>query len=257
MRLLQIFLLIIFTGYFTACKKDAYQLYEQAAMLQFGPDTSMLYNPNVAYTDSAQSFTFVYSKASVVQDTAWFNIYAIGGISDKDRSFSLRQVQVDGADNAVPGVHYKSFNDPSVAGLYVIKAGKRHAFVPVVTLRDASLKKGPVVMRLEIAGNENFKAGEQLNAWRKLYITDRVVRPAAWNSYMESVVVGKYSEVKHLFMIEVTGKNWDQEFMLKLQADFSAQDYYKVVLATALIDYNNAHPGQPLRDENNQLIEFR
>ncbi|NML22888.1 DUF4843 domain-containing protein [Pseudoflavitalea sp. G-6-1-2] len=256
MRLLNIVLLTMLTGLMTSCKKDAYQLYNEAALLQFGPDTSLLYNPGYNFIDSSQTYTFVSKKAEIIQDTAWFNIYAIGGVSDRDRPFVLRQVMIDGVENAVAGKHYKAFSDPSIAGSYVIKAGKMHAFVPVVTLRDPELRKKQMTLKLEVASNESFKPGEQLNTWRKLYISDKVARPAAWDSYMEVAVVGKYSEEKHRFMILVTGQKWDQEFFTALKIDFPAQGYYKSKLSAELIDYNNAHPGQPLRDENNQLVEF-
>ncbi|MOA69108.1 hypothetical protein D3C78_1970980 [compost metagenome] len=53
-------------------------------------------------------------------------------------------------------------------------------------------------------------------------------------------------------MISVTGQKWDQVFMSQLATDL--QGYYLSVIKTALIDYNNAHPGDPLKDEKGQLV---
>lgn len=254
MRYFKIFLLVIFCGSVVACKKDRYKIFDEAAMLQFGPDTTKLYRPDQAYIDTFNAFTFVYQPETVVQDTAWFYIYTVGGKTDNDRAFVLKQVAVDGVSNAVAGTHYKAFDDASLKQHYMIKAGKVYARIPVVTFRNPSLKVAPVMLKFEIVENDAFKPGEKTNSWRKLSIIDRLVRPQLWGA-LEGYF-GSYSEVKHQFMVDVTGKRWDQEFMQQIYPDFGAQKYYNGKLNEKLIDYNNAHPDNPLRDENNELVDF-
>jgi len=248
-----VFIIIIFAG-ITSCKKEKYYLFNDVARLQFGADPTVLGNNSL--TDTVKPYTFYYETPAKVQDTAWFNIYAIGGISGSDRPFTLQQVTLDGVPNAEAGKHYKAFNDPSLASLYVIKANQVMTRVPVIVLRDASLKTTTVTLKLEVKENEIFRIGEKARIWRKLLITDRLVRPTGWDNSATMYYFGKYSVVKHQFMIEVTGKKWDQPFFVEMYTDYSLVNYYKSIVTTALIDYNNAHPGNPLRDEDGELLEM-
>lgn len=237
-----------------SCKKDQYYLYNDIARIQFGPDVSLIYNANSVLADTLKPYTFYYSAPSVTQDTVFFDIYAVGGVSKTDRAFTLEQEQLPNTNNAVPGKHYIAFNDPGVSKLYVIKAGTVHTRVPVVLLRDISLKTTTPVLKLNVVANDIFQLGEVKNLWRKIEMTDRLSRPAAWTDSYATYYYGAYSVVKHAFMIEVTGKKWDQTFISTLAID--EQAYYVSVIKTALINYNNAHPGNPLKDDNGQLVIF-
>ena len=160
-----------------------------------------------------------------------------------------------GALNAVPGVDYKAFTDASVNSKYVIKAGERNTLVPIVLLRSATLKTATVTLIIKVAANDDFQLGETTNIWRKVTSTDRLSKPAAWTSTI-NIYFGTYSVVKHQFMIDVTGKKWDQTFLSGVLSDFTQLIYYTNVCKTALINYNNAHPGNPLRDETGALVVF-
>lgn len=243
---------VVFT--MASCKKDQYYLYNDIARIQFGPDISLIYNANSALADTLKPFTFYYDTPDVTQDTVFFDIYAIGGISKTDRTYTLQQEQLPNTNNAVPGKHYVAFDDPKVSKLYVIKAGTVHAKVPVILLRDASLKTTTPILKLNVIADGSFQLGEKKNLWRKVQMTDRLSRPAAWSDSYSTYYYGAYSVVKHAFMIDITGKKWDQTFMSTVALD--EQAYYLTVIKTALINYNNAHPGNPLKDENGQLIIF-
>jgi Domain of unknown function (DUF4843) len=183
-------------------------------------------------------------------------VYAVGGVSKNDRPFVLEQEEATGLLNAVPGTHYKAFNDPSLKDVYTIKAGKVHASVPVVLLRDPSLKTAAYNLNIRVAANEHFKKGEVRKLWRKIEFTDRLSRPAAWNASGVQYYWGKYSMVKHGFMIEQSGERWDQDFMNGLFTDFSIISYWRAQLKTYLIEYNKAHPNDPLKDEDGELVVF-
>jgi len=235
-----------------ACKKEDYKMFTDVARIQFGPDVTRIYQTSFNLADTTKDFTFVYNDPTNKQDTVWFDIYAIGGISTKDRIFKLQQVaDSTGALNAVPGVDYKAFTDASVNSKYVIKAGERNTLVPIVLLRSATLKTATVTLIIKVAANDDFQLGETTNIWRKVTSTDRLSKPTNWSS-----AFGTYSVVKHQFMINATGKKWDQAFFAAMLSDYTLMLYYTNVCKTALINYNNANLSNPLRDETGALVVF-
>ncbi|NML21581.1 DUF4843 domain-containing protein [Pseudoflavitalea sp. G-6-1-2] len=232
-----------------ACKKDHTYPFQDVARLQFGLN-------NEGLQDTVKYYSFYYGSDDREADTIWFNIYAMGGITSEDRPYSLEQEMIVGEDNAVAGVHYKSFSDPSLKDMYVIKANEVSAAVPVVLLRDPSLKQQYVKLKFRIKGDAVFQPGETRFLWRRLEFTDKLSRPQVWDAYAEKYYWGKYSNVKHTFMIRQTGKLWDQEFMSELNRNVSKTLFWMDKLKQLLIDYNTAHPSEPLRDENNNLVTF-
>jgi hypothetical protein len=237
-----------------SCKQEDYYLFNDVGRIQFGPDMARIYTASYNLADTTKNYTFYYLAADKTQDTMFFDIYAVGGPTSKDRAFSLQQVQVDGAANAVSGTDYKAFSDPTVTSAYVIKAGQVHTFVPIVMLRSAALKTTTVTLKFTVAENENFKLGEKTNLWRKLIFTDRLSQPTAWTASITQYYFGAYSVVKHAFMIQVTGQKWDQAFMSTVTADYAQLMYYISSVKHALVDYNAAHPGNPMKDENGLVI---
>ncbi len=250
MKYIYCFLIIILTTGVVSCKKDQYYLYNDVARVQFGPEPSRIYQTSFNLVDTLKAFTFYYEDASVIEDTVFFDIYAIGGVSEKDRTFTLEQEQMAGENNAVAGTQYVGFNDPRATKNFVIKAGTVHTSVPIILLRDASLKTNTYVLKLKVAANSDFQLGEVNNLWRKIIFTDRLSKPSAWG------FVGDYSVVKHQFMIETTGQKWDQDFFLEILPEYGLLQFWVGTLKTNLINYNNAHPGNPLRDENGDLVIF-
>ncbi len=252
----QIFTVAMLTALLAACKKDQYYLYNDSARLQFGPSPDRIYTASFEMADTAKPFTFYYEPAATTQDTVFFDIYAIGGVSGKDRPFTIEQVTVTGAENAVPGVHYKAFSDPSLKDMYQIRAGEVHRSIPVILLRDPSLKSKNVKLQIAVKANEHFLPGEVRKLWRRVELTDMLSQPAAWNASAAQYYWGKYSRVKHSFMIEQTGEKWDQEFLLNINTDFALLTFWKLKMRTLLTDYNNAHPGAPLMDETGEPVVF-
>lgn len=241
-----------------SCNNEDYMLYSDDSRIQFGPPSKYVYNATYQLMDTAKSYTFVYDNASVTQDTIFFDVYTMGKTSNKDRTFKLKQVEVTGADNCVPGVHYKAFTDPTVNKHYVIPAGKTYVSAPIVFLRDASLKDKIYTLRVEIEENENFKAGETYKLWRKAYIADRLIKPNAWTTSVETYYLGKYSYVKHSWMVAQTGLKWDQDFLAPVVASYAEISYWKAKFKALLAIYNSnpANPGVPLTDETGQLVTF-
>lgn len=256
MRFLKYLTVVLVVLAIASCKKDQYYLYNDTARIQFGPDPSRIYQATYNLADTLKPYTFFYEDQSVKEDTVFFDIYAIGGVSKKDRTFSLEQVTVPKATNAIAGTHYVAFNNPKVAKFYVIKAGTVHTKVPIILLRDVSLKTTTPMLKFNVVADENFQKGEINNLWRKVEFTDRLSQPAAWDASAARFYYGDYSVVKHQFMIESTGQKWDQDFMAPLPGDYALLQYWIGALKINLINYNNAHPGNPLRDEFGALVLF-
>jgi hypothetical protein len=239
-----------------ACKQDQYYLYNDQARIQFGPEVSRIYQTNYNLADTLKPYTFFYEDASLMQDTVFFDIYAIGGTTNEDRSFTLEQTQVPNQVNAEAGKHYLAFNDPKATKNFIIKANTVHTRVPIIMLRDPSLKTSTVTLKFIIIPNKNFKSGEMNNLWRKIVFTDRLSQPAAWNATFTQYYFGKYSIAKHQFMIQSTGEKWDQDFINLISPDYALFQYWLGVLKINLIDYNSKNPGNPLKDENGELVIF-
>lgn len=239
-----------------SCKKDKYYLYNDAARLQFGPAPNLIYQTFYNLADTLKPFTFYYDDAAVTQDTVYFDIYAIGGKTNNDRTFTLQQEQLPNTFNAVAGTHYIAFSNPQVSKHYVIKAGTVHTKLPVVLLRDASLKTSTPKLKFKIVSDGNFALGELSNIWRKIEFTDRLSQPSSWDATITQFGFGKYSVVKHAFLIQETGEKWDNEFITKVYFGGGLLSYYQLLAKTALVDYNNAHPGMPLKDETGELVIF-
>lgn len=251
-----VLVLLLIAGIFSACKKDRFLVYNDVSRIQFGPEPNRIYTTSFDYADTLKMQTFYYYDNSKIEDTVYFDIYAIGGTRNVDRSFTLMQEQIEGAVNAEPGKHYVAFNDPRASKNYVIKAGTVHTRVPIILLRDNSLKTVTPELKIVIKEDENFQLGEIDKTWRKLEFTDRLSQPDAWDATMTRYYFGNYSITKHSFMITVTGEKWDNDMFSALKSDLSLLNFYKAVLQTALIDYNKAHPGNPLTDELGEPVTF-
>lgn len=226
-----------------SCRQDDYLLYDDVSAIHFGADT-------------IQSKTFFYDEAEKASDTLYFTVQTIGNLSGSDRSLELEQVQVEGVENAVPGKHFVAFNGHSGDQAAVVKAGTVENKIPVVLLRDPSLKESTVVLRFRLKENREFRTGEPARLHAQVTFTETLSRPAAWNTTAESAYYGIYSFEKHKFMIEATGQKWDQSFMNGLPSRYSELQFWTNKIKMALLAYNQAHPGFPLVDEHKQLIVF-
>ena len=70
--------------------------------------------------------------------------------------------------------------------------------------------------------------------------------------YPDGWIFGEYSQVKHEFVILHTGIATDYNSVWTN----SEKLWWKSKLIDALYEYNLAHPGDPLKDENGILISF-
>lgn len=160
--------------------------------------------------------TFVYDPENVVRDTIYVPVTSMGFVRDYDRPITFEQVIVkpDSVYNAEPGVHYVPFDDPEVKDLMVLPAGQASVDVPIIVLRDTTLRDTVTVLQLRIAPNDYFELGDRDRAECLVEIGEQLMQPKNW------MLFGTYGYEKHRFLIEMTGWRFDEETFEELMADY-------------------------------------
>ena len=171
-------------------------------------------NDGINFVDSVATFSFVYGDPDATQESFMIKITTMGDVPDRARRVDLRQ-ELTGENDAVPGVHYVAFDDPSMAALHVIPAGVAELEIPVILLRDPSLENMEVVLKIRVKDNDNFGVGLVGSEFTRLTFTDRLTRPSEWNGggYDDAYWLGAYGTAKHRWMIETTGEKWDDDYL--------------------------------------------
>ena len=215
-------------------------------------DTPALYFEHSADQADSINFSFFIYDEDVIRDTAWITVNTMGGLSDSDRPFRLRQTNAGMEGAAVAGTHYENFDDASLKSFFVIPAGKASQKVPIVLLRDKSLSTGTYRLELGIEPNENFKPG--VDAWRHFLVTttDEAVKPRIWDSYWKYHFGSTWGSVKMKFIIQHTGLT-DFDTMV---SDYSYTNWLSGTVKQALLEYNLAHPDAPLSEADGTLVTF-
>ena len=263
----QIILSFIVAAGLASCEKDLEMYSEPTCRLNFYYDIDETgdYKPEMGRS----AYSFVYGDPNRILDTVWVEVESMGFVSDKDRAISLEQADSAGVENAVAGKHYVAFNDPQLAQLYVMPAGKARTKLPIVMLRDVSLKEKTVVLRYRIKPNENFVNGYNQYIERSLTFTDQLSEPSKWTyqyPYGDKWTVsfadyfGDYGLVKHQFLIGETGDKWDDEYIDKLMTgDSSYLEYMMRKMARRLREVNAERAAQgldPLTEADGTPVEI-
>jgi len=247
-----------------ACEKDLSVYDTPDCRLNF---MYYLYGDLVASEDVSDEmrqtfYSFVYAGSEVERDTLWFRVSTMGFLSDKDRSLALRQIQMEGEENAVPGVHYVAFDDEEYRLLHQVPANRDTLSVPVILLRDASLKKKEIVLKFGFKENEYFKPGYAGLTERVIRMTDRLARPGNWDEFYMDYTVGLYGEMKHQLMIEWTGKAWDEDYIREFgSGDAAYQNYMSQWFVQKLEEENAKRLADPAigdvyREADGKAVDF-
>ncbi len=198
------YILIAFSAIFVSGCENKLEMFNHSDGLNF------IYNNNV---DSIVNYSFVYGPSTAVTDTILLNVETMGFIGENAREVTLEQIPAEGT-NAISGTHYVPFNDPTVKNNYVIPKGVVTATLPVIIKRDASLKSSTVTLVVGFKENNYFKSGLPKRSRFKIIFTDQLSKPANWAAYAIGYF-GAYGVVKHQFLIDQTGKKWDDEYLSK------------------------------------------
>lgn len=200
--------------------------------------------------------TFVYDPEDMLRDTIYVTVNGMGYVRDYDRMIRLEQMEVkpDSVYNAVPGVHYVAFDDPEMEGLFVLRAGKVAAKLPIITLRDPSLRDTVCILRLRIVESEYFKPGDQQRIEQTVEIGDQLMQPKNW------MCVGAYGQVKHRFLIKIfPGFRFDEETFDLFYIDYQFGNFVNGKARNALAQENaerKARGEGPLCEANGKPVFF-
>lgn len=249
----------------SSCTKSEYLLFSDIARVQLSDTTAL-------------SSTFIYDPSTVTKDTVYIEVSTIGGITNYDRPVKLVQVPEydytyvrDPVTNqitdtiatekpfkAIPGTHYTDLADKSLESMMVIKADSVKALIPVVLLRDASLKANSYRLRLQLVANKEFGLGEKNSREKTIVFSDRLERFYSWRIDGTAApafnTFGKYSIGKHQFMIDVLKVNIDEVWYQAILAAQATNNYVNM-LKSALNAFNSdpaniASGKAPLRETN-------
>ncbi len=232
---------------FFGCSKNEPLLYTEKRALSF-------VNRSPLTTGDSLTFSFISNAVQGNRDTLYLPLIITGDLTDQPLSFSL---DVAPGSTAQEHVHFEL--TPTI-----FPADTTIYYYPIILLRAPALVTETRTLNLRVVANENFDVGP-LSAGNtfiigststrnydliKLQLTDRLVRPSWWGA-AERNYYGSYSEVRYRFMIETCGIT---DFSYRTLG-YALTINYIALLQSAIIQYERAN-GQPLRDENNNVINF-
>ena len=257
----KLYWLLIILPLLVACEQEQIKVDKTTPYVSF-------YAPKGYYMKLVQEYdyNFIYADDKVKEDTIWVKIISRAALPSKDMKVSLRAFN-DTTDNllsflnADSGVHYKSFQD--MADKMILHKGQMLDSIPVVLLRDKSLKENGRRLTLRMADSEDRKAADQKadnddsKMFVVIYISDGYSEPSNWRWYMTQF--GRYGKVKHEFMIKDSGQRWDAAFIEEIRQDPYDQIYYLYKFRNDLKDLNQRRAAEgkgPLAEADGSLVEF-
>lgn len=184
------------------CAKDERLLFDEQASVYFGPKVD---GPSLVGIEDSLNYSFAFRTEDFVRDTFYVHCRITGLPVDRDRRINI--VADENAD-AKLGYHYEILES-------IIPAGKYDNSVPIVLHRRPGLRDSTVTALLRIEDSEDLLAGYNDIGTGPVYrnkyprrefkftITDRLVKPANWDSSWLPVF-GTYSEVKIRFISNAT-----------------------------------------------------
>ena len=217
-----------------ACDDDDFYYRDQARVRIVGPKT---------WTDGSDSilFSFVAYPTDTVSKTFDVTIQLMGEAVDHDRTATF---EVDASQTTAPAADY------SFPTSVTMPAGATTATLPVTVKRTAALTSSSDRLTIRQTASSDFGVGVNEENYIKIIWNDVLSRPNNWSDLEE--FFGTYSEVKYRFMLQ------HLEAGVTLSGDMSWAQLtnYKIKFQNALNEYNAAHPGAPLTDENGVLVTF-
>lgn len=222
-------LIIVMCG---SCKKDIPRSYSGQQFLEF------YYVDDIKAVTAGYS-TYFYKDAAVQYDTVLYHVRSVGTVPSKASYFRFTAFADTSATPAYPdavaGVHYVPFDNANMKLLWKLEADSFEAYVPIITIRDASLKTSTYQLHFRIDTSKDFDPGSPNHTEGILYISDRLSRPSNWT---DNFFLGAYGPVKQQFMIDQSGDRWDADFIATIGTNTSLQAYYNFKFTQALKTLN-------------------
>jgi hypothetical protein len=224
--------LILLMG--TGCENDGFYYRDEPRARLEGP-----YEWAVG-TDSLE-FSFVTTPLSVTTKEMLVTLYIMGEATTTDR---MARLEVVAGKTTATAAHYDCPTQVT------IPAGSIKAEFPIILKRTADLQEKTVRLYVQVAASESFNIGVSEQNHLLLKWNDVLSRPKNWSDLEE--FFGAFSLEKFRFILSVTGvAEFDTTKM-----SWSELNNNRIKVKTALDEYHATHPGNPLKDENGQLIEF-
>jgi len=223
------------------CKKSEPAASEAGKYIEF-------YNTYDSKEITTKTSTFYYLDANKTTDTVWFRMKTVGGIPIKSSAIKFMAFKDPSTaplyPDAVAGVHYVPFDDPSIAKLMKIEAGQYEVNIPVVLKRDPSLKTATYQLKFKIVPSDDLSPSSTYHNEASITISDALSQPSNW--YATGFFLGNYQTVKHAFMIDHSGERWDAAFITTVTADANLSTYYKYKFIKELKELNEQRAAQGL-----------
>lgn len=257
--MLYIYGLVLLTG----CSEAKYKFFDDCSRVQMMSANKDLLH-NFYYED----------RETVSRDTVYLSVAIIGGSIPEEYSIALRQipeydvkyvydnkgnlvdsVKTEKPNKAEAGVHYVAMDSEEMKPLLIAKPGSTSAAIPVILLRDESLRTREFRLCLELVATSDFQLGERNALSRTIVVTDKLSKPKRWDD-VEQYFWGAYSERKHEFITEVVQETVDDNFIYQLMLNSSELQYVTSKCKRELNIYNNDPENirlglSPMREDQN------
>lgn len=211
------------------CEQHDAQVFEEEARVCFlrGDDGK-------GQQDSILQSFFVVPETQE-RDTVWVEVALIGFPVGEARPVKVVQTNADAADAAVAGTHYVAFDAAEVKELMVMGANRVTARIPVILLRDRSLKTEKKRLEMTIAENDYFKRGINADCDFMVQTTELAEKPTNWDSAWKTYF-GEWSSQKMWFVVNYLGLD---DFEAEYDAGY--KKYLKQKAHSRLNEYNAAN----------------
>jgi len=235
----KLFYIILIIGSLVACKKEEVPFYS-------GPDGITIYLDT--YDTDSLNYSFAFQPLGTEVDTIYLQMRILGATKGYDRK--IRVVAGDGT-TAQEGVDFKLLEG-------VMPADSLTISYPVVIYNTEGILEQAKKIVVAVAANDDFvpgatrleTAGTRVCDHYKIWISNRVDKPDYWSDI--EYYFGEYSETKFRFMISTLGIT-----------DFSYENIgavglynYPLQLNNALEVYKQENQGEPLEDEEGEVVTF-
>lgn len=231
-----------------ACEEKVTEKYEDDACLYF-------YRGRYGYTGEGQydsiAYSFYMKESDRARDTVWLDVRLMGLTVPETRSFVIKQANEGEPDAALAGTHYVAFDDPEVKAYFTLPANRASVKVPVIVLRDASLRQKEFRLELALQANQEFGIALPDQSGFLVKLSDRTVMPANWKLWKP--YFGEWGPVKMKFIIDYVGfTDFDKYDQLYLDMLY----YLQMKANEKLLEYNRQHATVLMEDDQVTKVEF-
>lgn len=120
----------------------------------------------------------------------------------------------------MPGNIISPFDDAEAKSIIENQSGEITGYVPVIVLRNTSLKTEKVRLRIQLVASNDLELGQAKNLIMLLNISDQLEQPVNWTRYSTAQsYLGTYSKPKHELMIKVLQDKVDEEWLEQMAND--------------------------------------